>query len=204
MSRYGRYNSQSQASEASRDVRVAFRETHELTQEELEQDDDDEEDDDFDFNPNTLSSKPPRKRNVDMLIISSGKTVKVKCRLPWTFKWLQATIRLKFPLTKRYNIENQLISGQFQVLEYHLDPASGNSGRAAINLLLSDICENNLGDGSKQRDEDRGAGGNMQAERSVFADFLRNQPDNQCSLGKILKNNESFLTVLFSESSQPV
>ena len=75
-----RHRSQSQAVEASRDIRVAFCGTFALTEEEeLEQDEDDDEEDDFDFNPNTLSTKPPRKRNVDMKILSTGRIVKVRC-----------------------------------------------------------------------------------------------------------------------------
>ena len=73
-----RYRSQSQGVEASRDIRVAFYGTFALTEEEMEQDEDDDEEDDFDFNPNTLSTKPPRKRNVDMKILSTGRVVKVR------------------------------------------------------------------------------------------------------------------------------
>ena len=82
----------------------------------------------------------------------------MRCRLPWTWNWLQATIRLKDDQTRRYNAEQQLVNGFFQVLEYHLSPDSGMSGRGLINLLLTDICENNAGDdGFKKKAQEEAA-----------------------------------------------
>ena len=107
-------------------ITVAFLSTTIMSKEELEEEDDDEEDDnDFDFNPNTLSSKPPSKRFVEMRIIETGYIAKVKCRLPWTWSWLRATIKLKDPPTQRWNSLQQLIAGCFTVLEYQLDTSTG-------------------------------------------------------------------------------
>ena len=109
----------------------------------------------------------------------------MRCRLPWTWNWLQATIRLKDDQTRRYNAEQQLVNGFFQVLEYHLSPDTGMTGRGLINLLLTDICENNAGDDGfkkKQKEEEGGMGGSMQEQRNEFGAFLNRLPPHQCSL----------------------
>ena len=60
-------SSQSSQNGASREFVVAFLDTNELTQEELEKlDEDEDEEDEFDFNPNTLSVKPPKKIKVKL------------------------------------------------------------------------------------------------------------------------------------------
>ena len=88
-------NTQSSQNGASREFIIAFLDTFELTPEELESlDDDEDEEDEFDFNPNTLSVKPPKKKRVRLKILNTGEQVDVICRLPWTWKWLQATIKL--------------------------------------------------------------------------------------------------------------
>ena len=174
--------SQTQSGEL-RELKVAFVNSELLTAEELEDEEDDDEEDDYDFNPNTLSSKPPPKKRVTMRILDTGQELLVKCRLPWTWSWLQATVRVKYPPTKRFSCAQQMIDGLFSVQEYHLEPGSGERGRTAINMLLSDIVKYN-----KQKKEDSDDGQSMpswQTERNEFGAFLRRQPPPDCHLGKI-------------------
>ena len=171
---------------ANRDFTVAFISTNDLSQEELEEEEDDDDDDDYDFNPNSLSSKLPRKRNVEMRIIETNQVALVKCRLAWTFSWLQASIRLIYPPTKRFNALQQLINGTFQVLEYHLDPSTGPQGRAAINKFFTDVCSSREKSEDVNGGNDRRAGADiMRHERDQLAAFLNRQPPHDCYIGKI-------------------
>ena len=97
MIRKKKYNqSQSQNGE-NKEFTILFLETSELTEEDLENEDDEDDDDDFDFNPNSLSTKQPRKRNVEIRIVETGEQDIIRCRLPWTWKWLRARVKLKVP-----------------------------------------------------------------------------------------------------------
>ena len=58
----------------------------EIDEEESEDEDDD---DDFDFSTAGLKTKLPGKRIVEMKILNKNVSVHVKCRLPWTWSWLQ-------------------------------------------------------------------------------------------------------------------
>ena len=120
---------------------VAFIDTSDLTPEDLEnEDEDDDEEDEYDFNPNTLSVKPPKKMKVTIKILETGEEVDVICRLPWTWKWLQATIKLKVAPYKNNHLK-LLKEGLFQVQQYHLDPSTGTCGKNAINLFITSICD---------------------------------------------------------------
>ena len=54
-----------------------------------EESDDEDDDDDFDFSTAGLKTKLPGKRIVEMKILNNNSKVHVKCRLPWTWSWLQ-------------------------------------------------------------------------------------------------------------------
>ena len=169
------------ANDQSREVKVVFLSSTSLNDEELAEDEEEEDDDDeFDFNPNSLSSKPPKKRMVTMRILPQGQEVRVKCRLAWTWSWLQARIRLKYPPTSRYGAVQQMIEAQFSVVEYTLNPSQGQQGRAAINLLVTDICSNNTG-GEKQNTEDSSG---QQEEKRRFDQYLSDQPSSELYLGR--------------------
>ena len=120
---------------------VAFLNSRKLDASEMddEDEDDEEDDDEFDFSPTSLKTKLPSKRIVEMKVLTTGAKVHVKCRLPWTWSWLQATIELKFPVTPRSSEAQQLIDGKFKVIQYHLDQSVGHNGVYAISLFLKDI-----------------------------------------------------------------
>ena len=183
-----------------REVRVAFLSSTSLNDEELAEDEEEEDDEDeFDFNPNSLSSKQPRKRMVTMKILPAGQEVRVKCRLPWTWSWLQARIRLKYPPTSRYGAVQQMIDNQFSVLEYTLNPSKGQQGRSIINLLMTDICSNNTG-GEKQNKEDSSG---QQEEKKRFDQYLSEQPSSDLYLGRLL-TPQHFMTLKFNISKSPI
>ena len=89
-----------------------FRSSRSLNDEELaedeEEDDNEEEENAFDFDPSSLPSKKPRKRMVTMMILPGGQEVTVKCRLPWTWSWLQARIKLNSPPTTQAGAAQQM------------------------------------------------------------------------------------------------
>ena len=82
----------------------------------------------------------PNKTLVEMVIISTGQVVHVKARLPWCWSWIQARVEL---LRDKNNDLQQLIDGTFRVVEFFLDPSTGDKGRSAISLLLRDVNELN-------------------------------------------------------------
>ena len=189
MIRKKKYNqSQSQNGE-SKEFTILFLETSELTEEDLENEDDEDEDDDFDFNPNSLSTKQPRKRNVEIRIVETGEQDTIRCRLPWTWKWLRARVKLKVPPYKGNQMQ-LLKDGMFQVLEYQLDPRTGDSGRAAINLLFTSICDSAKKQG--EGDPDSQPGDVMEYERREFGQFLSLQPPKLCSLTNLENLLDSF------------
>ena len=132
-------------------------------------------------NASSLSSKQPKKRMVTMKILPQGQEVRVKCRLAWTWSWLQARLKLKYPPTSRYGAPQQMIDNQFSVLEYTLNPSRGQQGRAIINLFLTDICSNNTG-GEKQNTEDSSG---HQEEKKRFDQYLSEQPPSDLYLGRL-------------------
>ena len=141
---------------------VAFLSSRKLEQNEITEDDDeDEEEDDFDFSPNSLKTKPAPKRIVELRLLRElrtgrvlGQDALVKCRLAWSWSWLQATLELRHPVTGRNSVMQQLIDQQFRVMQFHLDPGRGRAGAAAISLLLRDICSarGESGDGVLEQD----------------------------------------------------
>ena len=181
--------SQSSQNEASREYIVAFRDTFELTQEELESlDDDEDEEDEFDFNPNTLSVKPPRKRRVTFKILNTGDLIDVICRLPWTWKWLQATIKLNFAPFNNNHLK-LIKDGLFQVQQYHLDPTTGTG---AINLFFTSICDIIDVETNAKGDQ---KGKHMIDQRSSFSQFLQNQPRGACYLENLYNLLDKFETL---------
>jgi len=156
---------------------VAFRSSKGLSPEELEEDEEegeDEDDDDFDFSTAGITSKLPGKRIVEMKVLESGRQFHVKCRMPWTWEWMRATIELRYPVNEGGNNPgNQLIQGKFKVIQYHLDPSVGHSGVAAISLFLRDA-----GKGSGRRIDDAAA---------AFAAWLRELQAHQVKLASLEK-----------------
>ena len=171
-----RSQSESSHNQAPREFVVAFRGTNELTQEELENlDEDEEEEDEFDFNPNTLSVKPPKKIKVELKILNTGEVVEIICRLPWTWKWLQATIKLNFAPYHGNHLK-LIKDGQFQVQQYHLDPTPGSG---AINLFFTSICET--------IDKDY-----LLDQRTSFSTFLQSQQKGDCKLENLVNLLDKF------------
>ena len=165
----------------NREVKVVFLSSSSLNDEELAEDEEEEEEDEFDFNPNSLSSKQPKKRMVTMKILPQGQEVRVKCRLPWTWSWLQARIRLKYPPTSRYGAVQQMLDNQFSVLEYELNPSKGQQGRSLINLFITDISSNNTGEEKVNKEEPSG----LQEEKRKFDQYLSEQPPRDLHLGRL-------------------
>lgn len=179
-------SSQSSQNGAPREFVVAFLDTNELTQEELEKlDEDEDEEDEFDFNPNTLSVKPPKKIKVKLKILKTDDEVDIICRLPWTWKWLQATIKLNF--APYHNNHLKLIKdGQFQVQQYHLDPTPG---LGAINLFFTSICDI-IDDEKNVRGDEKG--NHLIHQRRSFSTFLQNQPKGDCNLENLVNLLDKF------------
>ena len=73
MIRKKKYNQSQIQSGENKEYTILFLDTSELTEEDLEDEDDDDDDNDFDFNPNSLSTKQPRKRNVEIRIVETGE-----------------------------------------------------------------------------------------------------------------------------------
>ena len=70
-------------------------------------------------------------------ILGTNEKVDVICRLPWTWKWLKAVIKVNFdPLKNSYL--NLIKDGHFQVQQYHLTPTVGAE---VINLFFTSICD---------------------------------------------------------------
>ena len=154
---------------------VAFLSSRKLDANEIadEDDEDDEDDDEFDFSPTALKTKLPGKRIVEMKILKTGAKVHVKCRLPWTWSWLQATLELRFPVTPRSSEVQQLIDGKFKVVQCHLDPSIGHNGVYAISLFLKDVRANDLGDGDSGSND---GGANYYTEyKTQFCNWLERQ-----------------------------
>eukprot|EP00092_Neocalanus_flemingeri_P026030 GFUD01028215.1.p1 GENE.GFUD01028215.1~~GFUD01028215.1.p1 ORF type:complete len:1265 (+),score=407.13 GFUD01028215.1:55-3849(+) len=156
---------------------VAFLSSRKLDATEMADDDDEDEedDDDFDFSPTSLKTKLPSKRIVEMKILNTGAKVHVKCRLPWTWSWLQATLELRFPVTPRSSEAQQLIDGKFKAVQCHLDPSMGHNGVYAISLFLKDVKGNDLGDGDTGSND--GGGATYFTEyKTQFCNWLERQP----------------------------
>merc|ERR1719347_2498607 len=104
----------------------------------------------------------------------------MKCRLPWTWSWLQATLELKYPTNKhKYSEVQQLIDGHFKVIQYHLDPSQGANGTSAICLFLTDVCSSCGGDGG------RGGGEEVVEYKTQLGVWLSHLPSSKVSLDKI-------------------
>ena len=161
---------------------VAFLNSRKLDASEMDDEDEDDEDDDddFDFSPTSLKTKLPSKRIVEMKVLTTGSKVHVKCRLPWTWSWLQATVELKFPVTPRSSEAQQLIDGKFKVIQYHLDQSVGHNGVYAISLFLKDIKTTTDDLDQTQYDE----------SKKEFCNWLERQQPQLV----ILKNLEQLLT----------
>ena len=169
----------------NRDIDIVFVNTVSLNEEEMAEEDDDEDDDDeFDFNPNSLSTKQPRKRLVTMRLLPRGQEVMVRCRLPWTWTWLQARLRIRYPPTQRFGPVQQIIENQFSVLEYRLNNSTGQDGRSVINKFLTDICSNNTGTEKLNREE--ASSDSLQREKAEFDKYLSEQSLSDLTLGSSL------------------
>ena len=166
----------------NREVKVVFLNSTSLNEEEMAEDEEEEDEEEFDFNPNSLSSKPPKKRMVTMKILPQGREVRVKCRLAWTWSWLQARIQLKYPPTSRYGAVQQMLDNQFSVLEYELNPSQGQQGRSIINLFVNDICSNNTGEEKLNKEDTTG----QQEEKKRFDQYLSEQASSDLHLGRLL------------------
>ena len=165
----------------NREIEVVFVSSTCLNEEEMAEDEEEEDDDDeFDFNPNSLSTKQPRKRMVTMRLLPSGQEVLVKCRLPWTWSWLQATLRLNYPPSQRFGAVQQMVENMFTVLEYRLSPSRGREGRSVINMFMNDVISNNTGTEKLNRESE---GETMQREKDNFNRYLGQQSDSQVYLG---------------------
>jgi hypothetical protein len=72
---------------------VGFLSSRKLNDDERDEDEseDENDDDDFDFSTAGLKTKLPGKKIVKMLVVNHNVKVEVKCRLPWTWSWLQVT-----------------------------------------------------------------------------------------------------------------
>ena len=159
-------------------IDIVFLSSRNLSDDEwVEKDDEEEEDEEFDFNPNTLSSKQPKRRMVTMKILPQAQEVQVKCRLARTWSWLQARIKLKNPPTSRYGAEQQIRNNQFSVLEYELNPSKGQQGRLVINRFITDICSN-----KKLIKEDSSG---LQEKKERFNKYLSEQPPSDLYLGRL-------------------
>ena len=82
---------------------------------------------------------PPQKKMVTIRILREGPDVPVKCSLTWTWSWLQARIKLKYPPTLQYSVVHQIKKNQFSVLEYWLNPSTGQEDRSVINLFIEEL-----------------------------------------------------------------
>merc|ERR1740128_211616 len=89
----------------------------------------------------------------------------VKCRLPWTWAWLQATLELRFPFKKDRCIHQQLIERKFNIIQYHLNASQGEFGASACIQFLSSLY-------SKDRPEKVA---DLAREKEKFGDFLKNE-----------------------------
>ena len=115
-------------------------------------------------------------------ILGTNEKVDVICRLPWTWKWLQAVIKVNFdPLKNSYL--NLIKDGHFQVQQYHLTPTVGAE---VIKLFFISICDTIEEENKIEKDS---RGGLHLKERTSFSTFLQNQPSEECSL----KNTETLL-----------
>ena len=72
-------------------ITVGFVSSRRLDPTEADEDEseDEDDDDDFDFSTGGLKTRRPDKRIVEMKILNNNSCVHVKCRLPWTWSWLQ-------------------------------------------------------------------------------------------------------------------
>ena len=71
-------------------IHVSFVDSREIMDDEMDEDEDvDGDDDDFDFSADGLKTQLPRKMIVKMMIWENKQTIEVKCRLLWTFQWIQ-------------------------------------------------------------------------------------------------------------------
>merc|ERR550519_1577815 len=73
---------------------------------------------------------------VKMHVWETQQTIEVKCRLLWTFQWIQAVIEL---WDNRKLAAQQLIEGTFNIIEYRLDPNTGSQAIGNIALFLKDL-----------------------------------------------------------------
>jgi len=162
-------------------ITVAFISSRNLDPDEMEEDEEEEEDDDdddFDFSTAGIKSQMPGKRIVEMKVLESSRTFLVKCRLPWTWQWMRATIELRYPMNSgANNAGNQLIQGKFRVIQCHLDPSEGHMGVAAISLFLKDAGKN----------EEKVEGGGLRIDdaTAAFADWLRQLPVHLVKLASL-------------------
>jgi len=170
--------------EKKEQIVVAFLSSRKLDAAEVadEDDEDEEEDDEFDFSPSALKTKLPGKRIVEMKILNTGAKVHVKCRLPWTWSWLQATLELRFPVTPRSSEAQQLIDGKFKVIQCHLDPSIGHNGVYAISLFLKDVRRNDLGDGDTGSNDGGGDATYYDEYKQQFCNWLERQPSHTVRL----------------------
>ena len=89
-------------------ITVTFVDSREINEDEMEEDEDiDQDDEDFDFSADGLKTQLPRKQIVKIMILDTKQIVEVKCRLLWTWKWMQVK---KFIHIRRKCEFNVLIS----------------------------------------------------------------------------------------------
>ena len=158
---------------------VAFLQTNDLTRDELEELED-EGNEEFDCNPNTLSVKPPKRVKVKLRIIETWEKVEVICRLPVTYTWLRATIKLNY-VPDNDDYLKLIKYGLFQVKQYYLDPTRGPNQLFTYikNIIVMD-----------NEDEDY-----LLDQRTDFLMFLEDQPIEECYLENLVNLINKFETI---------
>jgi len=150
-------------------ITVTFVDSREINEDEMEEDEDiDQDDEDFDFSADGLKTQLPRKQIVKIMILDTKQIVEVKCRLLWTWKWMQAVIEL---WDSKVLGAQQLINGTFSVMEYRLNPISGAQAVSSISLFLADLVRTKRRTSAADDNSDQESDGEMQYFNQCKADF---------------------------------